>query len=123
MEQWTSELKELLSKGESEFINVLHRRTMVQAEVHSNAHASQARRKRNKVCIALLPLECPISLHLTHVTSEIYMPHPNTSFRKLGFQSVCTQNYVFLCFFVDMWSIFTSKNLKKYVSNHISPFF
>ena len=49
IEQWTSELKVLLSKGESEFINILHRRTMVQQDVFSAAQTSQARRKRNKV--------------------------------------------------------------------------
>jgi len=48
IEQWTAELKDLLSKGESEFINILHHRTMVQQDVHNTALASQARRKRNK---------------------------------------------------------------------------
>lgn len=49
VEQWTSELKELLSEGESNFINILHRRTMLQLEHHNNAQLSQARRKRNRV--------------------------------------------------------------------------
>lgn len=53
VEQWTAELKELLAEGESNFINLLHHRTMVQLELHNNAQISQARRKRNRVRSAI----------------------------------------------------------------------
>jgi hypothetical protein len=53
VEQWTAELKELLSKGESEFINLLHRRTTVQLDAHNAAIASQNRRKKTKVRLYL----------------------------------------------------------------------
>lgn len=78
IEQWTAELKDLLSKGESEFINILHHRTMVQQDVHTTALASQARRKRNKVRIHSLPflsLTLIMFYHLeeenTHVTIRL----------------------------------------------------
>lgn len=51
VEQWTNELRDLLAKGESEFVKLLHQRTLVQSDVHLKALGSQHLRKKNKVRI------------------------------------------------------------------------